>query len=241
MLVETAPMRTRLSKSIFMLAASMASFFSCADAIGRTAIWPDGFLSRVELLALIQTLNASLLASRSATATLENWCAAHKMAAEPKVIARRIYDAEKTPSEETRQRLRVEPNETVKYRHVQLACGDHILSEADNWYVPGRLSEDMNRLLETTETPFGKAVQSLQPFRRTIEMKMRWTPLPEGWELEALAPHPDGGGALQIPHEILEHRAILYTGDQMPFSEVRETYTSDVLDFEASPAPGQRK
>ncbi|PPD19151.1 MAG: hypothetical protein CTY30_05310, partial [Methylocystis sp.] len=37
--------------------------------------WRDGFVPRIEALALMQTLNASLLASRSATATLEKWCA----------------------------------------------------------------------------------------------------------------------------------------------------------------------
>jgi hypothetical protein len=33
--------------------------------------WPDSFATRVEALALIQTLNAEILASRSATLTLE--------------------------------------------------------------------------------------------------------------------------------------------------------------------------
>lgn len=36
--------------------------------------WPDTFVARLEALALIQTLNAEILASRSATLTLENWC-----------------------------------------------------------------------------------------------------------------------------------------------------------------------
>jgi chorismate-pyruvate lyase len=218
--------------------AAAAPIFLSAGAMAQSHIsWPDGFLSRVELLALIQTLNASLLASRSATATLENWCAAHKMSTEPKVVARRIFDVEKAPSEETRQRLRVDANEMVKYRHVRLVCGEHVLSEADNWYVPSRLTDDMNRILETTETPFGKAVQAMQPFRRTIEMKMRWSPLPDGWELQPLAPQSASvSGALPIPHEIFEHRAILYAGDQKPFSEVHETYTSEVLDFEAKPS-----
>lgn len=193
--------------------------------------WQDGFVSRIEALALLQTLNASLLASRSATATLEKWCADHKMAAEPKIVARRVAGVEKEPSEETRQRLDVGADEKVKYRRVRLACGDHVLSEADNWYVPGRLSEEMNRALETTETPFGKAVAPLQPFRRTIEMKMRWSPLPEGWELSAADSPGKASGALAIPHELFEHTAILYARDRRPFSEVHETYTREVLDF----------
>lgn len=194
--------------------------------------WRDGFVSRIEALALIQTLNASLLASRSATATLEKWCADHKMAAEPKIVARRVAGIEKEPSEETRERLDVGADEKVKYRRVQLACGDHVLSEADNWYVPGRLSDEMNRMLEATETPFGKAVAPLQPFRRTIEMKMRWSPLPEGWELSATGDSQGkASGALAIPHELFEHTAVLYARDRRPFSEVHETYMREVLDF----------
>lgn len=192
--------------------------------------WRDGFVPRVEALALMQTLNASLLASRSATATLQKWCADHKMAPEPKIVARRVAGADKPPSEETLRRLDAGAGETVKYRHVQLACGDHVLSEADNWYLPGRLTEEMNRALETTETPFGKAVAPLQPFRRTIEMKMRWSPLPEGWEASAPGT-PKSGGALAVPHDLFEHTAILYTQGQRPFSEVHETYTSEILDF----------
>ncbi|HEY8125225.1 MAG TPA: hypothetical protein VIF88_07375 [Methylocystis sp.] len=198
--------------------------------------WRDGFVSRIEALALMQTLNASLLASRSATATLEKWCADHKMSAEPKIVARRVAGIAQQPSAETRRRLDVSDEEPVKYRRVQLACGDHVLSEADNWYVPGRLSDEMNRALETTETPFGKAIAPLQPFRRTIEMKVRWSPLPEGWELSTVptALQEKASGALSVPHDLFEHTAVVYARDQRPLSEVHETYTREVLDF---PAP----
>ncbi len=214
-----------------LLAATVAN--APSNAVERHAVWPDAFLPRVEVLALIQTLNASLLASRSATATLEGWCAAHHMSPTPKVIATRVDGAQKPPSDETRRRLSVSANETVKYRHVRLACGDHVLSEADNWYVPGRLPEEANRVLETTDTPFGKAVQAMQPFRRTFEVTMKWSPLPEGWESGAAAPAPGASpGELHIPHDIFQHRAVLYGSDQTPFSEVHETYTNEILDFE---------
>ena len=36
---------------------------------------------------------------------------------------------------------------------------------------------------------------------------------------------------LAIPDHVLEHRAVLSTPDGEPFSEVVETYTSDVLAF----------
>jgi chorismate-pyruvate lyase len=216
-----------------------AAAVAAATPIGARAepVWSQDFVSRVEVLALIQTLNASLLSSRSATATLEKWCADHKMAAEPKIVAMRNAGPDREPGEETRKRLALAPGEPVKYRRVALSCGGHVLSEADNWYVPGRLTSEMNRALETTDTPFGKAVAPLQPFRRTIEMTMRWSPLPEGWELTA--PSGPAPGALALPHEIFEHKAVLYTADQKPFSEVHEHYTSEILDFPA-PTGGPR-
>jgi chorismate-pyruvate lyase len=214
-----------------ILAAGLAALFPTSLS-AQSPNWPDGFVSRVEILALMQTLNASLLASRSATATLEQWCVNHKMAPEPKIVAHRLAGEEKPPSPETRSRLAVGEGEAIKYRRVELSCGDHVLSEADNWYVPGRLSAEMNRALETTDTPFGKAVAALQPFRRTIEMKVRYSPLPEGWELSAgSVPTQKPEGALALPHALFEHTAVLYAADQRPFSEVHETYTKELLDF----------
>lgn len=224
---------------MFFAAMALMAAFVAPGARAQHQPWSNGFVHRVEILALIQTLNASLLASKSATTTLEKWCADHKMSAEPKILAKRVANGERPPGDDIRQRLRVDAQEPLKYRRVQLSCGGHVLSEADNWYVPARLSEDMNRVLETTETPFGKAVAPLQPFRRTIEMTMRWTPLPEGWELSpAEAQREAPSGALDLPHEIFEHKAVLYTPDQKPFSEVHETYTSEILDFGPSPAGG---
>jgi hypothetical protein len=183
---------------------------------------------------LIQTLNAEILASRSATLTLEHWCAAHELSDDPKVVARLDRGVDKPASAEQRRRLQVGDAEPVRYRHVRLTCGDHALSEAENWYVPGRLRPEMNRLLETTDTPFGKAVAGLKPYRQTFAVETLWSPLPEGWELRpAPASSP---GALDIPDRLFEHRALLYTEDHLPFSEVDEVYQSERLAFPLGPA-----
>ena len=57
-----------------------------------------------------------------------------------------------------------------------------------------------------------------------------WRPLPKGWEMGA-TPAPQEAGSLMIPDHVLEHRAVLSTPDGEPFSEVVETYTSEVLAF----------
>jgi hypothetical protein len=117
----------------------------------------------------------------------------------------------------------------VKYRRVRLRCGQRVLSEADNWYVPGRLTEAMNQVLDTTDSPFGRVVQPLEPYRRTFSMKVLWSPLPKGWENGGDRPSADG--ALAIPDALLEHRAVLYTKEHKPFSEVDEVYQRSVLAF----------
>ena len=226
---------------LFLIHLSFCSA-SGATAIAQTPPLPqDPFLARVETLALIETFNGRLLAAASATATLEKWCADHRMASPAKIIARRMTASEQEPgqeaSPETRRRLKAENGETIRHRHVQLMCGAHILSEADNWYVPARLPAEANLMLEAGDTPFGKAIQSLHASRRTIEAKILWSPLPEGWEMAA----PATDAPFTPPHYLIEHRALLLTPDQTPISEVDEHYTREILDFDRRATPQAQK
>jgi hypothetical protein len=196
--------------------------------------WPDTPVARLEALALMQTLNADILASPSATLSLERWCRDHRLADEPKILARIVKTADRAPAVEQRTRLQVDNREAVKYRRVQLQCGTHVLSEAETWYVPSRLTAEMNRLLDTTDTPFGKAVAALEPYRQTFAVKMLWSPLPQGWEHDSTRLPAATGGALAVPDAIFEHRAILYAHDHRPFAEVDEVYQRDILAFAPS-------
>jgi hypothetical protein len=220
-----------LGIAVGLLMAASASSAGLADP---PAPWPDNFTGRLEALALVETLNADLLSHDSATLTLERWCADHRLADPARIVAERVRDTTKPASPEVRAALDVKPDEALGYRRVRLKCGGHVLSEADNWYVPARLTPEMNHALDTTDTPFGKAVASLHFRRHTLSADLLWRPLPKGWEMGA-APAPDDKGALAIPAHVLEHRAMLSTPDGEPFSEVVETYTGEVLAF---PAPG---
>lgn len=199
--------------------------------------WPDTFLTRVEALALIQTLNAEILGSRSATLSLEKWCRDHRLAAEPKILAHVVTGVDKAPTDEQRRRLQVTDDTDVKYRRVQLRCGTRVLSEAENWYVHSRLTSEMNRLLETTETPFGKAVESLEPYRLTFAVTLLWSPLPDGWARESATRPAAPGRTLVIPDAMFEHRAVLYTREHRPLAEVNEVYQRQILAF---PPPSPR-
>jgi len=192
--------------------------------------WSGSFLARVEALALLETLNAQLLANNSATLTLEHWCDAHHLASTPNIVAERVADVDRAASPEQRRELGVTPAELVRYRRVKLLCGTAVLSEADNWYVPGRLTPEMNKLLDTTDTPFGKAVRALHFQRHTLSVKLLWMPLPEGWEMSASSLE-SAADLPPMPAKLLEHRAVLTLPDGTPFSEVVETYTAKVLSF----------
>lgn len=194
----------------------------------------DDFVARLEALALLQTLNAELLSHDSATATLEQWCAAHHLADPARITAERLPSADQPPTAKQRQELRVTPTQAVRYRHVKLRCGAVVLSEAENWYVPSRLTAAMNQQLNATDTPFGKVTQALHFQRHTIGARLLWHPLPDGWELQSVATGTSAE-ALNPPAQVLEHRALLLLPDGIPISEVIETYTGNVLAF----APAQ--
>jgi hypothetical protein len=199
-----------------------------ADVAGPA--WPDTFAVRVEALAVLQTLNAELLSQDSATATLQRWCELHRLAASPRIVAIPVPGAPKPATDAQRMELRVGLAEPVRYRHVRLTCGSLVLSEADNWYVPARLSPAMNHRLETTDTPFGAVVHELHFQRHTLSARLLWMPLPSGWEMNSRA-EPQVSATLRVPGAVLEHRAVLTLQDGTPFSEVVETYTGNVLAF----------
>src|SRR6266436_5913553 len=120
--------------SVMLLCASTI----CEGAPAAQTPNPTGsFVARVEALAVLQTLNADLLSHDSATLTLERWCDVHRLASPPRIVAVRVPDVDKPPTPEQRRELGITPTESVRYRRVKLMCGAVVLSEADNWYVPG--------------------------------------------------------------------------------------------------------
>ena len=200
------------------------------DAPPRTApaAAPQAYIERLEAALLLQTLNADLLSHDSATATLQRWCDVHQLASPARITAERARDVHKPLTPVQREQLHLGAADEVRYRNVRLRCGELVLSEADNWYVPARLTPEMNRLLETTDTPFGVAVQSLHFQRHTISVKLLWQPLPAGWEMKTWTPGA-AGSELCFPQHVLQHRALLALPEGTPISEVVETYTSNLL------------
>lgn len=211
----------RVRHTLLSIAAGVALIAGAAHA---QTVWPGDFVSRLEALALLQSLNADLLSHDSATATLTRWCGDHHLAANPRIIALQ-EPGDAPPDAAVLQTLKAGPGTPVRHRRVKLACGDRVLSEADNWYLPGRLTADMNHALDTSTTPFGLAVKALNFQRRTLSASLLFDPLPSGWDL---SPPPAGAGPMTVPRQLIQHRAVLTAAGE-PFSYVIETYTDKVL------------
>ena len=208
--------------------ALLAAAALCLGGPANASAWPDTFQARLEALAQIQQLNADLLSHDSATATLQHWCETHGAAPGLKIAAVRVRGQDKVAGPAERAALGADATEPVRYRRVQLTCGDRVLSEADNWYRPARLTPEMNRALEETETPFGVVVRALDYRRRTLAAEVLFRPLPLDWETKP-RPADRPGETFAIPPEVMRHRAVLSTPDGVAFSLVVETYTDQVL------------
>jgi chorismate-pyruvate lyase len=186
--------------------------------------------AQAQAFALLQTLNARLLASHSATSTLEQWSLERLLVGEASIRARRVVGVDKPASAAQRERLAVGRRERVVYRRVELACGERVLSEAENWYVPGRLTAEIREILATTDTPFGRAVLDLNPVRETFAVEVLWRPD------DAAGAQDQPDAELTIPWRLFQHRALVYGDDRRPFAEVNETYTREILAFGPPPS-----
>ena len=164
-----------------------------------------------EISALIQDLNARLLASDSASKALEKWCADRHIVTNPRISAKLLPGLYKPATPQLRVRLDVDNKEVLRYRRVHLFCGDHLLVEADNWYVPSRLTPGMNRILDTTDIPFGRAIGDLKPTRRTTRVNLLWS--------DNNIEKP-----LAIPARLFDQYVAIIGKDKTPLAEVVETY-----------------
>jgi chorismate-pyruvate lyase len=184
------------------------------------------YVQRLRMLAQLQTLNADLLSRDSATAVLQALCDRRDPEA-PRMRARRV-EAPDDPraAAAARRQLGAAANEPIRLRRVELICGETVLSRADNWYLPGRLTQEMNTQLDTTQTPFGVVVAALRFQRRTLSSRLLFQPLPAGWEAQGELAFD---GPATPPPQVLQHHAVLQTPDGRPFSLLVETYTDRVL------------
>ncbi|NHO17417.1 hypothetical protein [Acetobacter oeni] len=160
--------------------------------------------------SLLQKLDETLLAASSATRAMELWCEDLLLFPAPvRMTASVERNGPGRPPDQIRELLAVRPDEIVQYRRVSLSVHRHILSRAENWYVPARLPDTMNHVLTMTSEPFGRVVSPLTISRTT---------------LESVRLQPRTGG-----DEILRHVAVLRRKDGIPISIVTEIYMTTLL------------
>jgi hypothetical protein len=164
----------------------------------------DGAMAQ-DRQARLDRLQRDLLAAPGATLFLTGRCAELHLADPAVVRAQNLPTPDGAPAD-VRALLQVDAAERIAHRHVRLTCGGHVLSEADNWYVPARLTPAMNTSLDTTDTPFGTVVRPLNFHRRTVETARPAT----------------GETVLQV-------KAVLLTPQELPISLVVENYQADLL------------
>lgn len=161
--------------------------------------------------AQYDAFEAELNAGPTATAALQRWCDAHGVTG--RISAEVDRSLAHTISAGIYLRLELGKNEPVAYRRVRLRCGAYVLSEAENWYVPSRLTPAMNEALETSDTPFGAVIAPLTPHRQPISSERLWA---------------DG---IPAPENILRNRALVLDHNGRPLAEVRETYKRTALEI----------
>ncbi|MBX3594129.1 MAG: hypothetical protein KF783_06625 [Sphingomonas sp.] len=159
----------------------------------------------------VERLNAELLAGPTATQVLERRCAALGLADPPRVHAEVKRGTVVASASPARRRLKVGRLEMLGYRRVRLLCGDILLSEATNWFVPARLTPAMNAALDGGDTPFGRVVLPLSPRRVTLST----------WMVKAGRVPPGG--------VVVRHRALVLDGTGRPLAEVVEHYQRVLL------------
>ena len=156
----------------------------------------------------LAAFEATLAAHDSATEALTQWCEARGIATPAQIVARPVVGTSAKPPQGLRRLLGIGPHEAIGYRHVELTCGNHVLSSAHNWFVPARLTPEMNSALASSHIPFGKIAAPLR-YRRE--------------PLETLTKPPRGCPA----NTISAHRALLRLPDGRSLAYVLECYTSD--------------
>ncbi|HKD46273.1 MAG TPA: hypothetical protein VKB67_01150 [Rhizomicrobium sp.] len=176
--------------------------------IGAILVTPQARATPGNEAASLRAFEARLEANPSATRVLQTWCDAHAPKG-TRIAARQIQTAPAPLPREARDALQLRPEDVVHYRRVQLMCGARVLSNAENWYLPGKLTEAMNETLDHTEMPFGAVAAPLHFSRHNLETRY-------------LSPAARDRG-------VLRHTAMLLTGKGEPFSFVVETYTREIL------------
>ncbi|RMD94635.1 MAG: hypothetical protein D6811_02405 [Alphaproteobacteria bacterium] len=121
-----------------------------------------------EFDAVILHLCETLLTTFSVTAALQVWCEVRDLGTGMLRSEVRPQSGQLALPALGQELLKPKPEETVRHRAITLMRGELPLLDADNWYIPERLPLRARLLLETTDTPFGTALEGTLQNRETF-------------------------------------------------------------------------
>lgn len=170
------------------------------------------------LAAELERFDALMRSSGSATATLTEWMRARAMRAQVDVVAHVRADQAADLPAGLAQRLKLTDAGSIAYRRVWLSCEGRVLSVAENWFVPERLTSVMRQQLAAGKIPFGNVIKPFTPVRRTLSSRKLWSPSDE-----------QAAACSRLPTTLLHHHAIVSDRLGLPICEVSEIYTRNIL------------
>ncbi len=198
--------------------------------------WRDSYTTRLEALALLQSLNADLLSHDSATLTLDRWCGTHRLAEPAKIRRRARARRGEGADPDQREILGVSATEPLHYRRVRLevriaralGSGQLVRAVAPHTGDESAAGDERHRVRSRRA-----GARSSAAVRCPQSCSGRLYRRGGTW----VAPSCEGRKPLESALYVIQHKAVLTLPDGTPFSEVVETYTAEVLAFPGAGRP----
>jgi hypothetical protein len=172
----------------------------------------------------IRELSSALNSEPSATKVLNSWCVENGFSSQEKSIVAVIKREPRiNPAPELMRDLGVDAGTEVSLRSGHLVCRgpELVLSDIDLWWVRERIPEDMRRMLDSTDKPFGEVISALA-FKR----------IPRETEVFQISEEAENGHETiefcDIPRCIIRSTAVLVVSGR-PVCFIKEGYRRCIL------------
>jgi hypothetical protein len=174
-------------------------------------------------------LQNSLHSHATATAALMAWCRERRPDDAEALTVAVLCDRAADPADYDGP-LRLGTGETLQYRRVQLAWGDLVISEAENFYVPQRLPAAMRAALHDGAKPFGAVVAEMLPQRVTLAM-LTIDDLARGGAAVARCRAQLAAGGFAPAEAYALHLTAVMSAAGVELAELREHYPRELLEM----------
>jgi chorismate-pyruvate lyase len=165
----------------------------------------------------------------TATAALIAWCRERRPDDAEALTVAVLCDCAVDPADYDGP-LRLATRETLQYRRVRLGWGDLVISEAENFYVPQRLPEDMRAALHHGAKPFGAVVAELSPQRTTLAL-LTQDDLAHGGAAAARCRAQLAVGGFAPAEAYALHLTAVMSASGVELAELREHYPRELLEM----------